>query len=264
MGALNEDAIIIEVGNLWVGDDAGSLVDMGALRNIRFTAEQIQTVVQSDNRGEIIRKSRMPGRIEAELLEPGDIDTLENIFKGIIAKTSVAATPVAGASQVIASPLVANEWTELTYQNGDETQPTINSVTGSVDGALTLNDDFHIVQNPSTGKWGIIFNTVAIGPTLTTLTQTATINSDYTPAASKVATGGTNQTATPRYVKIIAESEDSSLLTREIVLESALANSPMLLQFVDVESAGDVAVMPVAFETRKGTEWTYTDKIAVS
>lgn len=262
MAALNDDAILIEVGNLWVGDDLGSLVDMGALRNIRFTSEQISVVVNSDNRGEILRKSRMPGRVEAELLEAGDVDTLENIFKGLVTKSSVAGSTVSGAEQVVASgDWNYNVFIPFTYQNGAGTQPTINSVTLGTDGAIVLNTDYHVVKDPATGNWGIIIRDTT---DVTTEAQTVTINTDYTPAAAKVITAGTNQTATPRYVKIIAPSEDDSSLTREITLESALATSPMLLPFVDVESANDVGVMPVTFETRKGTTWTYRDEIAVS
>jgi hypothetical protein len=258
MSALNDDAILIEYGNLWVGDDSGSLVDMGALRNIRFTSEMITTIINSDNRGEIIRKSRMPGKIEAELLEPGDADTLENIFKGLVAKSSVAGSIVNNYSQVIASGEWAyNTFIPFDFNDADGTNVNIDSVTLGTNGAIVANTDYHTFQHHD-GRWGII---IVDSSTVTTLAQTVTIQFDYTPAASKVLTGGTNQTASPRYVKIIAPSEDSALLTREIVLESALATSPMLLAFVEVESAGDVGVMPVTFESRKGTEWTYTDSI---
>lgn len=258
MAALNDDAILIEYANLWVGDDAGSLVDMGALRNVRFTAEAVTTVVNSDNRGEIIRKSRMPGRIEAELLEPADADTLENIFKGLITKSANAGTPLSNEQDVIASGDWAyNTFIPFEYQDSDGTAPTVDSVTGSTDGVLAVNVDYIIVQHDD-GRWGIM---VLDSTAVTTLSQTITIQIDVTPAASKTLTGGTNQTATPRYVKIIAPSEDDSNVTREIVLESAIASSPMLLQFVDVENANDVGVMPLVFESRKGTTWTYTDEI---
>lgn len=258
MAALNDNAIIIEYADLHVGDDSGSTVNVGALRNVRFTSEQISVVVNSDNRGEIIRKSRMPGRIEAELLEPGDADTLENIFKGLLAKSSVAGTLVNNYSQVEASGEWAyNTFIPFDHQDADGTAPNVDSVTGGTDGALVVNVDYIITQHPD-GRWGVM---ILDSTDVTTLTQTITIAFDYTPAAAKVLRAGTNQTAVPRYVKIVAPSEDDSNKTREIVLESALATSPMLLQFVDIEANNDAAVMPVTFETRKGTEWTYTDEI---
>ncbi|MDB5344264.1 MAG: hypothetical protein JWP89_2641 [Schlesneria sp.] len=261
MSALNDDAIIIEYGDLYVGDDAGSAVNMGALRNIKFTSEPVTTVVNSDNRGEIIRKSRMPGKVEAELLEPGDADTLENIFKGLIVKSSNAASVVNNHPQVVASGAWSyNKFIPFEFQNGDGSAITPDSVTAGTNGALVSETDYFIGRDGD-GTRGIFIKDSA---TVTTLSQTITIVFDYTPAASKVLTGGTNQTAVPRYIKIVAPSEDDSNTTREIVLESALATSPMLLAFVDVENAGDVGVMPVVFESRKGTAWSYTDEISVA
>jgi len=261
MAALNDDALIIEYGNLWVGDDAGSIVDMGAIRNLRFTSEQITNVIQSDNRGEILRKSRMPGKIECEMLEIGDADTLENIFKGIVTKSSVAGSIVNNYPQVKASGSWSyNGFIAFDFQDADGTAPNIDSVAAGTNGSLTVNVDYIVTQHED-GRWGI---RVLDSATVTTLSQTITITFDYTPAVSKVITGGTSQTATPRYVKIIAPSEDDSLITRELIFTSALATSPMLLPFVEVESAGDVGVMPVTFETRKGTTWTYTDEISAA
>lgn len=258
MAALNDSAIIIEYADLYVGDDANSLVNVGAVRNVVFTSEPISVVVNSDNRGEILRKSRMPGRVEAQLLEPGDADTLENIFKGLLVKTTTAGSPLSNETNVTASGSWAyNTFIPFEYQDSDGTAPTVDSVTGGTDGALTLNTDYIVVQHDD-GRWGIM---ILDSTTVTTLNQTITVQIDVTPTASKTLTGGTNQTATPRHVKLIAPSEDDSNLTREIVLQSAMATSPMLLQFVDVETTNDVAVMPVTFETRKGTLWTYTDGI---
>lgn len=258
MAALNDAALIIEYANVWVGDDAGSVVDMGAVRNVRFTSEQVQTVIQSDNRGEVLRKSRMPGRVEFDMLEVGDADSLENIFKGIVTKSTNAGTPLSNETEVIASGAWDyNTFIPFEYQESDGTAPTVDSITGGTNGALTVNVDYIIVQHDDS-RWGFM---VLDSTTVTTIAQTLTVQIDVTPAASKVITGGTNQTATPRYVKLIAPSEDAAGTTRELVLESALATSPMLLPFVDVENANDVGVMPVVFETRKGTEWTYTDEI---
>ncbi len=148
MAALNDDALFIEYANVWVGDDAGSLVDMGAVRNVRFTAEQITQVINSDNRGEILRKSRMPGRVEFELLELGDADTLENIFKGLLTKSAVAASIVNNYSQVEASGEWAyNTFIPFDFQDGDGTAPNIDSVTAGTNGALTVNVDYIVTQH---------------------------------------------------------------------------------------------------------------------
>jgi len=73
---------------------------------------------------------------------------------------------------------------------GDGTQPTINSVIGSVDDALTVNDDYDIVKDPVTGKYGIVLQDVAQATNLTTTVQNLTIVYDYTPNASKTLKSG--------------------------------------------------------------------------
>lgn len=261
MSALDTGAVLIEHGNIWVGDDAGSVVDMGAVRNVKFTGKQIHTKIDSDNRGTIINKVRMNGEIMFDLLEAGDAASLENIFKGIITLGSNAATPVVGGTQALASPFVPNEFYEFTGQQASGLVPTSISVSGATDGVLTLDDDYFIFKNPNTGKWGIILTNVAAGVTLTTLSQVVTITSSYTPAASATLTGGTNQTATPRYVKIIGPSEDSDAVTRTIILSAAIATSDMVIEFVEVENANDVGKMQVKFENNKGESWTYTDQV---
>jgi len=261
MAALDTASIVIEKGNLWVGNDAGSVVDFGALRNIRFMADQMRTRIESDNRGTILTKVRLQGKVECDWLEPGNMAKVEEAFKGLVARTTTASTPVVGATQALASPFVPNTFYEFANQQGNATVPTSVSLSGATDGTLALNTDYHIIQDPSTLKWGIILNTVAGGPTITTLSQVVTITYSYTPNASQTITGGTNQTATVRYVKIIAPSEDDSNVTREIILQEALCTSPITLNFVDVEAANDAGVMPLVFESNKGTLFTIEDEV---
>lgn len=249
----------MQYGDVYVGADAGSLVNVGAVRNVRFMADAIRTKVESDNRGTVVNKERLQGKIECELLEAGNMSVLESIFKGLVTLTPVAASIVNNHVQTVAS----GSWTYDTFipfdaQNGDGTYPNVDSVTLGTDGAIVLNTDYVKTKDPATGKWGI---TIRDSSTVTTQAQAVVIQFDYTPAASQVLTGGTNQTATPRYVKISGPSEDDSNLTRDVVLAEAVATSPMLIPFVDVENANDVGVMPLTFESNKGTAWTITDEI---
>lgn len=258
MSALDSAALLIEHGNVWVGDDAGSLVDLGAVRNVRFMGVQVPTRVESDNRGTIINKSRLQGKVEFDWLEPGNAAKLEVLFKGLVSRTTTAGSIVNNYSQVEASGAWAyNTFIPFDFQDGDGTAPNVDSVTGGTNGALTVNVDYIIVQHDD-GRWGIM---VLDSSTVTTLNQTITIQFDYTPATSQTITGGTNQTATNRYLKIVGPSEDNSSVTREIILEECIVKSDMVLPFVDVEQANDVGVMPVSVESNKGTEWSYTDEI---
>jgi hypothetical protein len=108
---------------------------------------------------------------------------------GIDVVTQTAGTPVAGASQVVA----ASGWAfdvpiEIDGQNASGLVPTINSVTGSVDGVLVNRTDYVVQKDNSTNKWSIVITDSA---TVTTIVQTITINYDYTPSSNtKVTTGG--------------------------------------------------------------------------
>ncbi len=259
MAALDDGSLLIQYGDLYVGDDAGSLVNVGAVRNVKFMAGQTRTKVESDNRGTIINKIRLQGKVEAELLEAGKMSVLDNIFKGLVELNGTAGSPVSGEEQVIsAGQWLFNKFIPLTGQNGDGTVQTINSVVSGTDGALSAGTDYVSAQDPSSGEWGIL---VIEGGAASTEDQQITVDLDYTPNANVTLTGGTNQTATPRYVRIIGPSEDDAGVTRTVDLEEAVASSDMLIPFVDVENANDVGVMPVTFESNKGTAWTITDEI---
>ncbi len=259
MSALDNAAVLMEYGNIEVGDDAGTLVDLGAVRNVRFTGRLEKTKVESDNRGTILNRARLIGNVDVELLEPGNAATLENLFKGLVARSAVAGSIVNDHQQVVASGAwLFDKFIEFTFQNANGTCPNIDSVAGSTDGALVLNTDYFKVKDAGTGKWGIV---ILDSVKVTTETQTITVQYDYTPAAAQVLTGGSAQTATPRYVKITGPSEDNASITREIVLDGAVAASDLLLAFVNVENSGDVGVMPVTLEGNKGSTWTLTDEI---
>lgn len=90
---------------------------------------------------------------------------------------NIAGTLVAGATYNIANPSGYDVFFKIPNQNGDGTPLTINSVTGSVDGALTVDVDYKLVVDGN-GKSGII---LISGTNITTLTQTFTVDYDYTP-----------------------------------------------------------------------------------
>lgn len=258
MSALDSAALLIEHGNVWVGDDSGSLVDLGAVRNVRFTAMQVRNKIESDNRGTLINKVRLQGKVEFDWLEAGNGANITELFKGLVTRTTEAGTPVSNYQQTVTSGSWAyNTFIPFTYQDYDGTAPNIDSVTGATDSTLTVNVDYIVVQHDD-GRWGIM---ILDSSTVTTTSQNVVIQYDYTPAASQTVTGGTNQTATNRYLKIIGPSEDDSNKTRVVILEECTVTSDLLIPFVEVENANDVGVMPVVAESNKGTTWTYTDQV---
>ncbi len=259
MSALDSGSLMIQYGNLFVGDDSASAVEVGAVRDVKFMGEPVRTRVLSDNRGEIVNKIRLQGNFEATLLEPGNMAILENIFKGLVTKAAVAGSIVNNYQQTVASGSWAyDKFIPFDKQNADGTYPNVDSVTLGTDGVIVLHTDYEKVKDSATGKWGIV---IRDSSTVTTQSQSVVIQFDYTPATSLTLTGGTNQTATPRYIKIEGPSEDDSSVKRTIEITQAICNSPLLMEFVDVENGNDVGKMPVRFEGMKGVEWTITDAI---
>lgn len=264
MAAQNESALLLEYGNLWIGADAGSVVDFGAVRNVQGVLAPIKTEIRSDNRGVILDRVRMEGSVTFDWLEPGDVARLENLLKGIVTLSTVAGSQVAGATQLVAQ----GSWADRVFipfenQQGAGTTPTAVSVVGSSDSTLEVNSDYAIVKDAQ-GIWGIVPNISGEGGTaLTTASQNLTITYTYTPNASITITGGTSKTATPRYVKIIGPSAADANKRRIFILEEAVIDAEATLPFIDTEEAGDVGVVPVTLKNRKNAEWSYTDEINV-
>jgi hypothetical protein len=118
--------------------------------------------------------------------------------------TNVAGSLVSGATDVWASSgWTYDVWVALEGQNGAGTAPTINSVTGSVDGALVLNTDYSLTKSGS--KWGIV---VTDSVTVTTTAQTITINYDYTPSAGYTVQGGNSSTLSKFILKLEGSNDN--------------------------------------------------------
>jgi hypothetical protein len=259
MPALNSSAMLLQYGNVWVGDNAGNVVDLGALRKVKFQGKMTKQQIESDNRGTILNHARLNGMLDFDWLEPGSVSNLAILFKGL-----VTATTTAGASTPVTGEVTASgSWAYLqpiwfAQQSSTQVVPTSITVTGSVDGALTVNTSYFLVQDAGTLKWGFYIKS---GAPVTTLNQTITVAYTVTIAANRILTGGTTLTQTARYVKIVGPLESNSNVTRTIILTSATASSDMLIPFVDVENGNDVGVMPVTLENDKAATWTITDQI---
>ena len=103
--------------------------------------------------------------------------------------------------------------------------------------------------------------TVKSGGAVTTLNQSITVNYTTTPAASLKLLGGTSLSQTSLYMKIVGPLETNGAKTRLLELNSCTVTSDMMLQFLDVDTANDVAVMPVKAESDKGSTWLWTDQV---
>jgi len=124
----------------------------------------------------------------------GDTDTIAN----------VAGVLVAGATDVwTASGWAFSTWVQIEGQNGTGAIPTINSVTGSVDGPLVNRTDYSVSKVGS--YWGV---EVYDSATVTTIAQTITIDYDYTPSAGYTVYSGNSSTLSKFILKIEGANDD--------------------------------------------------------
>ena len=172
-------------------DNGGSFTNLGVGDSFAYTEEITPLDAEPDNG---VAPERADGIASQKVTVTGNLweNNLTKIAAlrgGIDVLSTVAGTPVAGASQVIA----LGDWGysipfELEGNNASGAVQTITSVTGSVDGLLTTLTDYSSVKNESSKRWELM---VIDSGNLTTEGQTLTVVYSYTPAAStKVSTGG--------------------------------------------------------------------------
>lgn len=239
----NSKTIRFGSGKLEVGDNVGALVDLGAMKGIKFTEEFDKISITSDNAGEIYAGIRNhKASVEGELIEI-NLENLNIIRGGIDTYYTVAADAVNDHSYVVASGAWAyDKFIEFDNQNADLSKITPDSVTGSVNGALTLNTDYFIAKDAGTGKWGIV---VIDSTKLTTEAQTLTIVYDYTPAAAQKLTTGGKLTISPKVVRITNTDANGKKFQITVYKATNAQGIELELQSDDAE---DPNVIPIKLE----------------
>jgi hypothetical protein len=207
---LNEK--VVQIGSAAIQyslDNGSSFTGLGAADALVLT----ETITPLDGEPDNAAKpKRADGVASQEVVVTGNLwendpVKLAALRGGIDVVTSTAGTPVAAASQVIAS----GDWAfdvpfELEGQNATGLVQTITSVTGSVDGPLVARTDYVSAKN-SNNKWGIA---VTDSATVTTLEQTITVVYGYTPAASTVVTTGGLVSADRVWIRMINRTIDKA------------------------------------------------------
>jgi hypothetical protein len=192
-----------------IGDTVPSLEDIGIVKSVVFTEELTFSDRGADN-ADMIRFLRKVQAIVTGDQEELDLEMLFKLRGEIDSYSTVAGTEVPGAVQVIyAGSWGYNDFIQIENQMGDKTQPTINSVTGSTDGALVAETDYFVGQDDD-GDWGIF---IIDSVTVTTENQNITINYDYTPsAAKKLEAGGSGKEMTSKIVRLTNTDENGKVL----------------------------------------------------
>lgn len=245
-----QDVTAIRKGSVrvLVGDDAGSLVDIGALRNPVMTSLSENQSVEFDNTDPL--RKFVKGKDVQITFDLAEINFshMAVLDAGILNLTTVAAALVAGAVQLVVSGgWNFNTFILFTNQNGDGTAPTVNSVTAATDGALVEGTDYHLMQDGN-GDWGIMIDDSV---TVTIEAQNITIDTDYTPNASKKVTFNEDGAKTLKYMRLINTDENGNEF--RIDIEEGTNFAPISVDFAGDEE-DDVAILPIDFQG-KIVEW---------
>lgn len=248
-------AIKLGSAKVEVGDDIGSLKNLGALRGISLAESWDKVEVESDNAGvikEYMKNQRVA--ITAQLIEI-DLEMLNEIRGGIDSYSTVPGTLVEDHSQIIMSgDWGYNDFIELEHQNGDNAQITPDSVTGSVDGALVEDTDYYVGMNER-GESGIF---IIDSATVTTEAQNITIVYDYTPAVSKKLTSGGKKTINPKVVRLTNEDENGKKL--QVTVYYASIEEGITFEFPSDE-AEDVMITPINLVGKVDVDRTVGDQL---
>jgi hypothetical protein len=235
-GAIRSGSIVLEVG-----PTLQTLVNVGALRDITLNQTGETQDIEFDNADKLRKFINGDQFALGATLAEIDWGNIGIMNDGQVNITSTPGSAVNGATQLV--PTL--EWAfdrviELDGQNADGSAPTINSVTGSSDGATS---DYTVVKLPN-GKWGV---SITSGGALSTENQDVTIDTDYTPAALRTVTFNQNGRLVEKFMRITNTDENGR--TQVFILSGVTNVSPIELDFAGDEEA-DVATLPVSLEGR--------------
>jgi phage baseplate assembly protein gpV len=214
-----------------VSVDTGSgYFDVGAIQSaVTQTLNYTENQVEGANWGKSdlqIREMTIAGGFTLVNLDP---EGIEKLGAGMFERVTTSGSPITPANQVIASGFtnVSNIALKFilsgVYYKAAST-PTITSVTGSVDGALTVNVDYTIVVDSSAQSgYSIVLNTA--GANLTTTAQTITIvYTSITPITSQIIYAGTSTKILTAYAMKITHTDSNSKI-RQLELFAVNPNS---------------------------------------
>lgn len=235
----NGNAIRFGSGKVEVGDDINSLVDLGAMKGVKFEETWDEIEVESDNAGTVtLGTSNHKASIAGDLMEI-ELANLAEVRGGIDKYETIPGVLVPNATQTVkAGDWSYDDFIKIENQNGDGTAITVNSVTGATDGALIAGDDYILGKNEK-GEYGIF---IQDGTTLTAENQDLVVDYDYTPnKAVKLSSGG-KTTINPKVVRITNVNELGKKF--QITIFKARNSQGISIELKSDES-GEVATTPL-------------------
>ena len=234
-----------------IGDSVGGLATMGVLKGdsaIEITYDLIEAL--GSQAEEVLSYAKNMRAVATCELYQLHLPNIEKILDGIATVTSQAGVLQAGVNDVVNSgDWEYDKFIPFVNQNGDGSSPTVNSVTGSVDGALVEDTDFFVIMNEA-GVWGYY---VIDSATVTTEAQNLTANTDYTPAASKTLKMGSPSASLTAKIVEFSKTQNSKIF--RVRLWSAKNEAGLTIGFPD-SNADEPTSMPISLSGRLDSDKT--------
>ena len=230
-------------------DEVGFFVDA-----TKSQTQENERVIESDacNREEIAASVDVITTFTATLQEMGNIELMARILGCAIQETPAVAQTGLKLDKVFWGYTEFGKVIDFT----ENTAGSITSVTGSVDGALTLTTDYTL-ETDADGSIGI---ELVAGWTITTLDQTFTVVYDQTPKAKKQLVEKNGQRTLPylllRFVQ--CEKTGSGEKNRVHYFAKARISSELTVDFVN-QSRNDFAGSTVTFTVAKDGNYAQTE-----
>lgn len=168
------------------------MVDVGILTGATLTLNKETRTVTPDNAPEVVIVDQITTVTVAATLREWTLDTLAKLGLGTV--TTETGDPVSGKTLNVASG--AWDYSQFIPVT-DQPSAAIASVSGSEDGALTVNVDYMVITDEKGVTGIIVLDTEGVSTT----SQVLTITYGYTPIISKaIALGGAG--LDPKYVGV--------------------------------------------------------------
>lgn len=200
-----------------VGADLGSLVNLGAMRDIKFEENFDRVKLMSDNAGEINAGIRNhAAAIEGNLMEI-DLTKLNTIRGGLDNYSAVAAAPISVLDEVVVLTLTNNK--RLINKNGAGTVVTGIVITNSAASVTYVLNTDYTVSVDADGY--TVIARIAAGAI--TSAQSLKVDYTYTPNTAKILASGGKITLSDRVVRI-TNSNDLGKIFRITIYKSQTSN----------------------------------------
>lgn len=234
------NAIKTGSGLLEVGTTTGSLVNVGAIRNLAFNPKTENPEIEFDNTDPIKQfKNGQRASITCDLMEV-DFDTINLIDAGLVTKTTTAASPVSVTGEALGTGWTVGQPIKLENKNGANTE-VASIVIDAAGSALVLDTDYHVYvgdgTNGTLGYTHIVPITVQAG--------VLDADYDYTPNASKNLAFNDFGTKTLKYARITNTNSAGS--TYIIDMEDVTNILPLVQAFLS-DDADDVMGIPIELD----------------